>query len=457
MEHEEVRILLVDDEATILESLGRLIERDGHCVMTARSAEEAIARLQRESVDVVVTDLRLPRDSGIDLLRTVKRLHPDVEVILMTAYGQIEDAVEAMKEGAYDFLPKPVKKAALMKTVEKAMERRRLIRENRDLRAQLNQAQPEMVGHSPAFENFMEILRQAAPSEATVLLRGESGTGKELAARAIHRLSPRSAGPFVAVNCAALPESIIESELFGYVKGAFTGAAAGRAGRFRQADGGTLFLDEIGDLAPHLQVKLLRVLQEGEIEPVGADTPISVNVRLIAATHRDLEDAVATGRFRADLYYRLNVIPVTLPPLRVRTGDIPLLAAHFMVYFNKKNNKNFKGFSNEAMSILSAYPWPGNVRELENVIERAVVLGRGEFITPEHLPPELTSSAPADNAILVPVGIPLQEVERIVIRETLRFTGGNKQDAARLLGIAARTIYRRLAGDERKDDRPEEI
>ncbi len=456
MHPDEVRILLVDDEAAILESLGRLIERDGHFVVSARSAEEAVSILQHERIDVVVTDLRLPRLSGLDLLRTVKRSHPDVEVILMTAYGQIEDAVEAMKEGAYDFLPKPVKKAALMKTVEKAMERRRLIRENRDLRAQLNLSLPELVGNSPAFQNFMEVIRQAAPSEATVLLRGESGTGKELAARAIHRFSPRAGGPFVAVNCAALPEGIIESELFGYVKGAFTGAASGRAGRFRQADGGTLFLDEIGDLAPHLQVKLLRVLQEGEIEPVGADTPVPVNVRLIAATHRDLEDAVAAGRFRADLYYRLNVVSVTLPPLRARTGDVPLLAAHFLDRFNKKNNKNFKGFTTEAMNILTTHPWPGNVRELENVIERAVVLGRGEFITPEHLPPELAEVPPVENVIPVPVGTPMNEVERIVIRETLRFTGGNKQEAARMLGIAARTIYRRLAGEARVEESGEE-
>lgn len=452
----EIRILLVDDEASILESLGRLIERDGHFVFSARSAEEALAFMQHEQVDVVVTDLRLPRLSGIDLLRSVKRLYPDVEVVLITAYGQIEDAVEAMKEGAYDFLPKPVKKAALMKTVEKAMERRRLIRENRDLRALLDLTQPELVGHSPAFQNLMEIIRQAAPSEATVLLRGESGTGKELAARAIHRLSSRAAAPFVAVNCAALPESIIESELFGYVKGAFTGAVSGRVGRFRQADGGSLFLDEIGDLAPHLQVKLLRVLQEGEIEPVGSDTPISVNVRLIAATHRDLEEAVASGQFRADLYYRLNVIPITLPPLRSRTGDILLLAVHFLERFNKKNNKNFKGFTPDAMSLLNTYPWPGNVRELENVIERAVVLGRGEFITPEHLPPELSVAASVDNVIFIPLGTPLQEVERIVIRETLRFVGGNKQEAARLLGIAARTIYRRIAGEEREDNHIQE-
>jgi len=455
MSSNEASLLIVDDESAILESLGRLLERDGYLVTTAKSAEEALGILQRQSFDLLVTDLRLPHLSGLELLRIVRRMAPDTEVILMTAYGQIEDAVEAMKEGAYDFLPKPVKKAALTKTLDKAMERRRLVQENRQLRARLDKAEQDrqMVGHSPAFRHLQELLRQVASSEATVLLRGESGTGKELAARAIHRLSVRSGAPFVAVNCAALPESIIESELFGYVKGAFTGAGADRPGRFRQADSGTLFLDEIGDLAPHLQVKLLRVLQEGEIEPVGSDRPAAVNVRLLAATHRNLEEAVATGRFRPDLYYRLNVISITLPPLRERTDDIALLAAHFMEQFNRKNNKNFLGITQQALDVLTSHHWPGNVRELENVIERAVVLGRGEFICLDHLPPELTAITPSGGSITLPIGVPMEEIERTMIRETLRFTGGNKQDAARLLGIATRTIYRRLA--EEGDDAPE--
>ncbi len=447
MNPNQARLLLVDDEPGILDSLRRLLERDGYVVSCARSAEEALGVLSRETFDVVVTDLRLPHLSGLEILRLARRMSPDTEVILMTAYGQIEDAVEAMKEGAYDFLPKPVKKAALVRTLDKAMERRRLVQENRQLRARLEGAEQEgqLVGQSPAFRHLQDLLRQVASSEATVLLRGESGTGKELAAREIHRRSARAAAPFVAVNCAALPESIIESELFGYVKGAFTGAGADRPGRFRQADGGTLFLDEIGDLAPHLQVKLLRVLQEGEVEPVGADRPAPVNVRLLAATHRNLEEAVAAGRFRADLYYRLNVISITLPPLRERPDDIALLAAHFMGRFNRKNNKQFLGITQEALDVLASHPWPGNVRELENVIERAVVLGRGDFITLEHLPPELTAITPSGGSITLPIGVPMEEIERTMIRETLRFTGGNKQDAARLLGIATRTIYRRLA------------
>ena len=455
MSPNEPRLLLVDDEAGILDSLRRLLERDGYVVSCARSAEEALGILQRETFDLLVTDLRLPHLSGLELLRLVRRMSPETEVILMTAYGQIEDAVEAMKEGAYDFLPKPVKRAALVKTLDKAMERRRLVQENRQLRARLDSAEQDrqMVGQSPTFRHLLELLRQVAGSEATVLLRGESGTGKELAARAIHRLSVRAAAPFVAVNCAALPESIIESELFGYVKGAFTGAGTDRAGRFRQADGGTLFLDEIGDLVPHLQVKLLRVLQEGEIEPVGADRPVPVNVRLLAATHRDLEGAVATGRFRADLYYRLNVISIRLPTLSERPDDIALLAAHFMGQFNQKNNKQFLGITQQALDVLTSYPWPGNVRELENVMERAVVLGRGDFISLEHLPPELTAITPSGGSITLPIGVPMEEIERRMIRETLRFTGGNKQDAARLLGIATRTIYRRLAeeGDDPVD------
>ncbi|MBU1070086.1 sigma-54 dependent transcriptional regulator [Myxococcota bacterium] len=458
MNPNQARLLLVDDEAAILDSLRRLLERDGYVVSTARSAEEALGILQRETFDLLVTDLRLPHLSGLELLRLVRRMSPDTEVILMTAYGQIEDAVEAMKEGAYDFLPKPVKKAALTKTLDKAMERRRLVQENRQLRARLDKAEQDrmMVGHSPAFRHLQDLIRQVASSEATVLLRGESGTGKELAARAIHRLSARSGLPFVAVNCAALPESIIESELFGYVKGAFTGASGDRPGRFRQADTGTLFLDEIGDLAPHLQIKLLRVLQEGEIEPVGADRPVQVNVRLLAATHRNLEEAVASGRFRSDLYYRLNVISITLPPLRERTDDIALLAAHFMEQFNRKNNKSFLGITQQALDVLTSHHWPGNVRELENVIERAVVLGRGEFISLENLPPELTAITPSGGSITLPIGVPMEEIERTMIRETLRFTGGNKQDAARLLGIATRTIYRRLAdeGDDVREPQP---
>ncbi len=460
MSPHEPSLLLVDDEAGILDSLRRLLERDGYVVSCARSAEEALGILQRESFDLLVTDLRLPHLSGLELLRLVRRMAPETEVILMTAYGQIEDAVEAMKEGAYDFLQKPVKRAALVKTLDRAMERRKLVQENRQLRARLDSAEQDrlLVGQSPAFRHLMELVRQVASSEATVLLRGESGTGKELAARAIHRLSARAAAPFVAVNCAALPESIIESELFGYVKGAFTGAGADRPGRFRQADGGTLFLDEIGDLAPHLQVKLLRVLQEGEIEPVGADRPVPVNVRLLAATHRDLEAAVAQGRFRADLYYRLNVISVRLPTLSERPDDIALLAAHFMEQFNRKNNKRFLGITQQALDVLASYPWPGNVRELENVMERAVVLGRGDFISLEHLPPELTEITPSGGSITLPIGVPMEEVERTMIRETLRFTGGNKQDAARLLGIATRTIYRRLAeeGDGPADPAPSE-
>ncbi len=440
-------LLIVDDEAAILESLKRLLERDGYHVQTAASAEEALGILQKESFDLLLTDLKLPHLSGLELLRLVRKLAPDMEVILMTAFGQVEDAVEAMKEGAYDFIQKPVKKSVLSKVLDKARERRKLIRENRQLRAQLadREADRILVGHSPAFRRLLDLIRQVAPSEATVLLRGESGTGKELAAREIHRLSSRSQAPFVAVNCAALPESIIESELFGYIRGAFTGAGPDRPGRFRQADGGTLFLDEIGDLAPAVQVKLLRVLQEGEIEPVGVDRPVSVNVRLLAATHRNLEDLVATGRFREDLYYRLNVISLTLPPLRERTDDIPLLAAHFMTRFNHKNNKKFLGITPDALDVLATHHWPGNVRELENVMERAVVLGRGEFLNMEHLPPELTTLIPSGGSITLPIGIPMEEIERTVIRETLRFTGQNKQDAARLLGIATRTIYRRLA------------
>ncbi len=443
-------MLIVDDEENIRETLALLLKRRGYSVHTAPSSEEALRVVGSGLMpDLVITDLRLPGISGIDLLKLLRKTVSHSEVIVITAYGTVDEAVEAMKEGAYDFITKPIKPVLLMSTVEKALEHHSLRIENERLRRMLEEGSvPHMVGRSPVFHNTLQLMKQVAPSEATVLILGESGTGKELAARAIHRMSSRASGPFVAVNCAALPESIIEAELFGHEKGAFTGAEKSRTGRIRQAHGGTLFLDEIGDLSPQVQVKLLRFLQEGEIEPVGSDVPVQVDVRVIAATNRPLKELVDTGRFRADLYYRLNVISVHMPPLRERMEDVPLLATHFLEKYARKNRRDIRGITPEAMELLTTYPWPGNVRELENAMERAVVLATGDLITPRELPSEITGTTDFVPAITVPLGTPLEEIKQRLIHETLKITDGDKRAAAKILGIAVRTIYRRLSEDE---------
>jgi two-component system response regulator HydG len=368
----------------------------------------------------------------------------------MTAYATVETAVAAMRDGAYDFITKPLKRHSLVKAVQKAMEKQALVAENRDLKAQLAAlGSRTLVGQSPAFRAFMDLLTQAAPSTATVLLIGESGTGKELAARFLHEASPRARGPFVAVNAAALPESILEAELFGVEKGAFTGAVARKEGRFERAHGGTLFLDEVAEMSASAQVKLLRVLQEGELERLGGTQTIKVDVRLVAATNKDLSREVHEGRFREDLYYRLNVVEVRVPSLASRREDVPLLAEHFLKRYAAKNSKALRGFTDDAIKVLENYAWPGNIRELEHAVERAVVLCRGEMISPEDLP-EAVRKGPIGSAsqIVIPIGTPMEEVERRVIHETLRHTKGDKNLAARMLGIAARTIYRKLAAEE---------
>jgi two-component system response regulator HydG len=391
----------------------------------------------------------MPRTTGMDLLRAAKTVAPETEVVLMTAYGTVETAVEAMKEGAYDFVTKPLKRAHVVRIVKNALEKQHLVVENRALRAQLAERRRRaIIGTSLAWRRTMEMVTQAAPSEATVLLLGDSGTGKELLARAIHEHSARATRPLVAINCAAIPESILEAELFGYEKGAFTGATASREGRFEAAHGGTLFLDEIGELSRHVQVKLLRVLQEQEIERLGdSGRSRPVDIRLIAATNVDLAREVQEGRFREDLFYRLNVIPIRVPPLRDRRDDIPLLAQHFVQVYADKNGKRISGCTRRALDHLCDYAWPGNVRELENAIERAVVLSRGATLDEDALPAEIrdaTASGPGGPSLSFAVGTPLSEIEMRVIRETLRHTRGDKRLAAKLLGIATRTIYRRL-------------
>ncbi len=440
-------VLIVDDEPGIVDSLHKIFERESLRVLTAGSGGEALEIIRREPVSVLITDLIMPGMSGIDLLKASRSLSPETETVLMTAYGTVENAVEAMKQGAYDFVTKPLKRAQIVRVVGKALEKRSLVQENRSLRAQLAAHKKRtLIGQSLSWRRTMDIVNQAAPSLATVLLLGESGTGKELLARAIHDGSARSKGPFIPVNCAALPETILEAELFGYEKGAFTGAAQRHDGRFLQADGGTLFLDEIGEIPTHVQVKLLRVLQEGEVERLGGRTT-KIDLRLVAATNQDLRAAVREGRFREDLYYRLNVIAVPIPPLRHRREDIPLLAEHFLQIYGDRNGRRLAGFSRAAADALARHEWPGNVRELENTVERAVVLSRGSSVELDDLPPEVRSGgavAGDDRSLTFAVGTPLGEIERRVIHATLSHVGGDKRLCAQLLGIATRTIYRRL-------------
>ena len=454
-------VLIVDDETSNLESLGKIFEREGWRVALARSGAQALDALRRERASVVVTDLMMPGMSGEELLRAVKTLAPETEVVLMTAYGTVETAVAAMKEGAYDFITKPLKRHAIVKSVRQALERASLVAENRALKARLAELAPGvggLVGDAPAFRAVLETLRQAAPTSATVLLVGESGTGKELAARLVHDLSPRATRPFVPINCAAIPEGLLESELFGHEKGAFTGASARKEGRFERANGGTLLLDEVGEMSPAIQVKLLRFLQDGVLERVGGTEALRVDVRVVAATNKDLAAEARAGRFREDLFYRLDVVSVRLPPLRERREDILSLASFFLRRTAERLPKQVSGFTPAAAAALERYPWPGNVRELQHAVERAVILGRGEVLDVPDLPEAIRDAAasPAEpgqaagapGGIVIPLGTPMDEVERLVIRRTLEQTRGDKNLAAQILGIAARTIYRKLDRDE---------
>jgi two-component system, NtrC family, response regulator HydG len=447
-------LLVVDDEQANLDSLDRIFAREGLRVLKAANGQEAVEALRANPVDVVLTDLMMPGMSGQELLRAVRAVAPDAEVVLMTAYGTVEAAVAAMKDGAYDFLTKPLKRHAVLKSVAQALEKRRLVQENKKLRARLAGTEQPIVGQSPSLRATLDVIRQAAPSSATVLLLGESGTGKEMFARALHEHSPRAQGPFVPINCAAIPETILESELFGYERGAFTGATQRKEGRIERAQQGTLFLDEIGELTPSVQVKLLRFLQEGEIERLGGTGTVKVDCRVVAATNQDLATRVREQKFREDLFYRLNVIQVVLPPLRDRVEDVPLLADHFIARYSAKNQKPVRALTREALSAMESYPWPGNVRELEHAIERAVVLSHGAEIELGDLPESVRGGGAAARAgmagtaagltLTVPLGTTMEDIELRVIRETLRQTKGDKNLAAQLLGIAARTIYRKL-------------
>jgi two-component system, NtrC family, response regulator HydG len=453
---EPATLLVADDDPGLRESLERTLTREGYRVVLASDGRAALERVQAGGVDLIVTDLRMPGLTGLELLRAAKAIMPDVDVILLTAFGTVEEAVKAMKDGAYDFLTKPFRREQLIKLVDKALERRDLIEQNRALKKQLEdiRAKGQMIGASPSFRRMLTLVEQIADSSATILIQGESGTGKELVARTIHERSARRNGPFVAVNCAALPETLLESELFGYEKGAFTGAAGRKEGRFELANGGTLFLDEVADLSLVTQPKILRVLQEGEFERLGGTRSLQVDVRIVAATNQDLSEMVKEKRFREDLYYRLNVISVRVPPLRERHEDIRVLAQHYLRVYAAKNGRKLEGFSNEALERLESYAWPGNVRELENLIERTVLLARKDRIDAEDLPEEVAGvKRPPRDAILELVGTPLADIEQRLLDETLRITGGNKTQAAKLLGIDVRTVARKL--ERREDDQTE--
>jgi two-component system response regulator HydG len=444
-----LRVLVVDDDQAIREALSRTLEKMGYEVVLAEDGQVGLDRLRAGAIHIALVDLQMPKLSGQELLKAARTIAPDVEVIVITGHGTVEDAVEAMKDGAYDFITKPFKRVQLERTIRRAAEKQALALQNRRLQDRLDEIQGtgRIIGTSPLILKTLDLVRQVAPSTATILIQGESGTGKELIADAIHHGSPRRERAYIKVNCAALPEALLESELFGHERGAFTGAVARKEGRFELADGGTLFMDEIGEISPAMQAKLLRVLQSGEFERVGGTRTLTADVRLIAATNSDVATLVREKRFREDLYYRLNVITIQLPPLRARQDDIPLLAHHFLRKYAAKNAKTVGGFAEEALDILQTYAWPGNVRELENVIERAVVLTRSSVISPADLPEALVGADQAARHLVISIGTPLEEVEDRLIEETLRYTKGDKTLAAKLLGIATRTIYRRVKGE----------
>jgi DNA-binding NtrC family response regulator len=438
------RILVVDDESNARNALAEILREEGYACETAADGFKGLGRFTEFGPDLLLTDLKMPGMDGVELLRRVRELSPGLPVIVMTAFGAVETAVEAMRGGAVDYLTKPIRTDELLRIVDRALNEHRLRLEAQELRERLHERFrfDNVIGSSPPMQQVLKVVAQVAPSRATVLLSGESGTGKELIAAAIHHRSTRATGPFVKLHCAALAGSLLESELFGHEKGSFTGAERRREGRFEQANGGTLFLDEIGDIAPSVQVKLLRVLQEHEFERVGGNQTIPVDTRLIAATNRDLKAMVADGRFREDLYYRLNVINVTLPALRDRRSDIPALAMHFLSRFAQENSKAVDRISEAALGRLVSYAWPGNVRELENVIERAVVLADEGCIEPGHLPPEVVPS-PSTGVPRIP-GASMTDIERYAILTTLEAQGGSTSKAADVLGISVRKIQYKL-------------
>lgn len=439
-------ILVVDDDSHMRDLVAKVLTREGYTARALPRAQEVLKALEEIPSDLVLSDIRMPGMDGLTLLREVKRVSPETSVILMTAFGSIDSAVQAMKAGAYDYLTKPFKLDELTVVVGRALEERRLRAEVRALREEVRTRYQfaNIIGKSKPMQDLFALISKVATSRTTVLVQGKSGTGKELVAKALHYNSPRRHRPLVTVNCSAIPKDLLESELFGHVRGAFTGAIAHKRGLFEEADGGSLFLDEIGDLTPELQVKLLRVLQEREVKRVGDTQNHPVDVRLIAATNRDLAQAVKEGAFREDLYYRLNVIPIVIPELKERPEDIPLLATHFLLMFTKEAKAPIEGISKEAMRLLLEYDWPGNVRELENAIERAVILGRGPQLLPEDLPEPLRARQVERRREPNPGQPTLEELEREYITAILQETGWHRLKAAQILGIDRRTLYRKI-------------
>ncbi|HYS78469.1 MAG TPA: sigma-54 dependent transcriptional regulator [Candidatus Dormibacteraeota bacterium] len=441
------RVLIADDEEAARRSLGQILGEDGYEIFLAADGEEALRIVAQESPDILLTDLKMPRLDGLELLARVRQGYPGVAVVLMTAHGTIRSAVKALREGAEDYLTKPVDVEEIEHLLEGIMKRRRLATEAQLLRERLDEKYrfENIIGRSPQMLEVFGLIEQVAPSQASILITGESGTGKELIAQAIHQRSPRRAAPFVKVSCAALPETLLESELFGHERGSFTGALARRTGRFEMAAGGTVFLDEIGDIPAGMQVKLLRFLQERQFERVGGNQTLTVDARVIAATHRDLRSLAREGRFREDLYYRLDVIEITLPPLRARTQDIPLLVDHFVRKCAALNGKKVEGVDDETLVALMAHDWPGNVRELEHAVERAVVLARGPRLGHALFPalPRAEPRATRANAPTVP-GATLQEIEQEAILRTLESVGGSTTRAAEILEISPRTIQYKM-------------
>jgi DNA-binding NtrC family response regulator len=439
-------VLLAEDDTVIREGIASALQQDQFEVRAVANGTEALRAFLDDPTDVVVSDVKMPGLGGIALLDQVRAAQPDTIFILVTAFGSIDAAVEAVKKGAHDYLTKPIHLDRLTLLIKKALRTRDLGRENEELRRQLQERYSlrNIVGRSPRMLTLLAVVEQVAATDATVLIQGESGTGKELIAQALHHVGKRAAGPFVGVSCAALPETLLEDELFGHERGAFTGADRRKAGRFEQAHGGTLFLDEIGDVSPAMQAKLLRVLEERSFQRVGGTDTVRVDVRLVAATNKDLGKLVGASAFRADLYYRIKVVTLRLPPLRERSEDIPLLVNHFLLQLNQRHGKSIKGVEGPALRILSAFPWPGNVRELRNCVEEMVVLAKGDVLTEADLPAPLSGFDLSHHAFTIQAGTPLSEVERYAILHTLQFAAGNKRKAADLLDIGVATLYRKM-------------
>jgi DNA-binding NtrC family response regulator len=450
------RLLVADDEKNIREGLADALRMDGYDLDTSPDGEEAWKRFEKGDIDLVITDLKMPGISGEELLRRIGAESPGVPVIVLTGHGTVENAVDAMRNGAYDFLTKPVNLDRLSLLVKRALANRELAIQHHRLEEELEKEKhfKAMIGSSLPMRRVFDTINRAAPTRASILITGESGVGKELVANAIHELSPRAKGPLVKVHCAALAASLLESELFGHEKGAFTGAVSRKRGRFELANEGTLFLDEIGEIDQNIQIKLLRVLQEKQFERVGGEETLDVDVRIVAATNRDLKKDIEKGNFREDLYYRLNVVNIQVPPLRERKDDLPLLISAFLRECSEENGKNISGIDDKARSRLYAYAWPGNVRELRNCIESALVMCKGNIITAGDLPPTLQANT-EDGWIRIPLGSTMEDAEKIIIRDTLAAQKGNKSKAAEVLAIGRKTLHRKLSGEAAEEEEEE--